>query len=279
MVRRFFNWAALSTTAIAAVLMCGSHATAQCDSGACGGGGGGAYAYGYADASASYASQGCASCASAGGGCQSGGCSFGYPGGSGGGCSSCGCGLGGKLAGGIGGRLGHHNGPLRQHASHLMDIHRRDYARNQAWPKPFDCADRQLYFSIWNPMLESGSRWNCIFTAGHFDNDTNSLNDAGISKLRDIYRNNPIGEKIALIQTGGNHGVADARLQSLRSTIDKYYGSGSFTEVAMATEFPSTFQGRRVETLNRIYQDQTAPPLIPVASGTGSTSDVGVGGG
>ena len=113
MVRRFFNWAALSTTAIAAVLMCGSHATAQCDSGACGGGGGGgAYAYGYADASASYASQGCASCASAGGGCQSGGCSFGYPGGSGGGCSSCGCGLGGKLAGGIGGRLGHHNGPL-----------------------------------------------------------------------------------------------------------------------------------------------------------------------
>ena len=99
-------------------------------------------------------------------------------------------------------------------------------------------------------MLESGSRWNCIFTAGHFDNDTNSLNDAGISKLRDIYRNNPIGEKIALIQTGGNHGVADARLQSLRSTIDKYYGSGSFTEVAMATEFPSTFQGRRVETLN-----------------------------
>jgi hypothetical protein len=158
-----------------------------------------------------------------------------------------------------------------------MQIHHRDFARNQAWPKPFDCADRQLYFSIWETMFESGYRWNCIFTANHFNVDTNTLNEAGRSKLAGIFKNNPIGQKVALVQNEGNSGVVDARLENLRSTIDKWYGSNSFEQIALSSEFPTMFNGGRVHELNRKSLDETPPPVIPVASGSGATSDIDVG--
>ena len=260
---RRLTWSALPC-AIATVFMCASFANAQCDSGGCDVGG---YANGgYQIATAPGSLDGCATPAS----CGSAGCGFGYPGGNcTDGCAGGGCGLRGGI--------GHHNGPFRQHACHLMNIHRRDYARNQAWPKPFDCADRQLYFSIWETMLDSGYRWNCLFTADHFDADTNMLNEVGKSKLAGIFKNNPVGQKVALVQNDGNGGVLEARVQNLRSTIDKWYGNGSFNEVALATEFPTTFGGARVENLNKKFGDETPPPVIPVASGSGSTSDVGVG--
>ena len=204
-----------------------------------------------------------------GGGCDSGACNFGYPGGGdsfgGGGCGKCsGCKHGGKCLQGV-----------KDHFNHLKAIQQRDFARNQAWPKPFNCADRQLYFSIWDPMVERGYRANCLLTDRHFDADSNELNQVGIAKVAGIFRNSPHAQKVALVQNSGNQAVVDARLNSLRSKIDQWYGSGSFTEVAATDIFPTQFSGSRVHALNTLSFDETPVPAIPVATGTGSTSDVG----
>ena len=250
MNRRFSR--TVSSLAIAAMLFVGPVANAQspggCDSGP------GAYPV---------AQEGCASCNTADS-------SFGYPAADTGSASGCrgGCGHGG---------WGHHGGHFRSQVNHLSQIHRRDFARNQAWPKPFACADRQLYHCIWNPMIQSGVRWNCIFTAQHFDPETNELNSSGLAKIQGIFRNSPLDQKIALVQTGGNERVVDMRLENLRNVIDQWYGPSSFVEVAKTGEYPGSFAGNRAETINFQYGEQTPPPVIPVASGTGSTSDVGVG--
>ncbi len=246
-MNRRLNWTKLSLALVATWLM-GSTANAQCDSGGCDVAVGGTAFVG-----------GCAS-----GHCDR-GSGFGYPGGSG--CQGAACGVGG----------GGHNGPFRQHAQHLMQIHRRDFARNQAWPKPFDCADRQLYHCIWNPMLDAGCRSNCLFTANHFDTDTNELNDMGRAKVRSIFRNFAMADKYALVQNDGNRSVADSRLQNLQNAIDNWYGSDAFVEVAVTDLYPVGFAGSRAESINNLSLQETPPPVIPVASGAGSTSDVAVG--
>jgi hypothetical protein len=193
---------------------------------------------------------------------------FGYPGF--GGSSASGCSAGGGAGCGVG-------SSLRERADHLAEIHRRDFARNQAWPKPFDCADRQLYFAMWDPMFEQGIRCNCLFTSVHFDPNTNELNQTGRSKVQAIFQNNPIGQKIALLQNAGNSRDVQARLQNLQNTIDTWYGQNAFMEVALSDYSPTIFTGSRSQLLNELRAKQTAAPIIPVASGTGTTSDVASG--
>jgi hypothetical protein len=172
---------------------------------------------------------------------------------------------------------GESQGRIKSHIAHLCEYHRRVYRRNRVWPKPFNCADRQLYFAMWEPMFETGFRCNCVFTDNHFDEETNELNDAGKAKIAGIYRNAPKGHKLALVQNDGNSRVVDARLRNLESAINTWYGSDSFSEIALTDNFLPTFSASRVEILNQMSGAQTPPPIIPVASGTGSTSDIAVG--
>ena len=69
----------------------------------------------------------------------------------------------GFLSGGRGliGRHGHFS-DWQQQRDHYQQIAEQVAARNNAWPKPFNCADRQLYFSIWEPMIDSGFERNAL---------------------------------------------------------------------------------------------------------------------
>ncbi len=201
------------------------------------------------------------------GGCSESG-TLGYP------TSSGDCGGACYDQGGRGGQIG--NGNFKAYYAHLCEINKRAYDRNRAWPKPFDCADRQLYFSMWNNMLEDGYRCNCVFTETHFDGATNQLNEAGKSKIRGIFKNNPIGQKVALVQNSAPGNIVDARLENLQSTIDQWYGTDSFAEVALTEKYPTGFAASRVEAINQLSNTETPAPVIPVATGTGSTSDVGI---
>jgi hypothetical protein len=202
------------------------------------------------------------------GGCGTGDCATGSAvyGDAGVGCDSCRTGA-----------WGGSDGRIKSNVAHLCEYHRRVYRRNRVWPKPFDCADRQLYFAMWEPMFDSGFRCNCVFTDNHFDAETNELNDAGKAKIAGIFRNAPKGHKVALVQNAGDANDLDARLRHLESTIDTWYGTDSFSEIALTDKFLPGFSASRVETLMQLSGETTPPPVIPVASGTGSTSDVGVG--
>lgn len=258
--------------AVAATVLFFNTAFAQCDSG-CGGGG-------YADAGFAGAAYGAGggygggSCdggcggnidAGFGGGIATGG--FDYPGG-GGGCGGAGCGGGGKFGGAIAG----HKANFSAWKAHVKEINRISMARNGAWPKPFACADRQLYFQFWQPMIQSGINANCLLSDHHFDGETGELNAAGKSRLRSIAQNNPVGQKAVLIQNTGDQMVNNQRQTYVQQVVSDWYGGSGFSQVAVSNSFPIRGPGARIETLDRLYSEGTAPPIIPVASGSGSTT-------
>lgn len=202
-------------------------------------------------------------------------------------CTSCSgastIGLAGTHVGNRG-LLGHHGGwcprcqafreKTRAHLDHLGAIHDVGSARNKAWPKPFACADRQRLFAMWDQMLDQGWRAGCIFTNDHFVADSEQLNEAGQAKLAGIMKNNAIGQKAFYVQRTENGDLSRQRLATLRTTVEQWYGLDQVTEIAFTDHFPTPGAGLRVEIINQLNQEETPAPVIPVASGQGSTSDV-----
>lgn len=163
---------------------------------------------------------------------------------------------------------------VHQHIEHLGAIHDVVSRRNKAWPKPFACADRQQYFMMWDAMLDDGWRLGCVFTDDHFAYNSDELNQAGQAKLAAIMKNNAIGQKAFYVQRSASSDLAKRRLTAVRTTVEKWYGLEDVTEIAYADRLPMLGDGNRTEIVNQLNIDGMPAPVIPVASGTGSTSDV-----
>ncbi len=204
--------------------------------------------------------QGCTGCAgTAGGDAYFGGPdrgSFGYASAD---CSSCGSARGGCS----------HCQRWREHWAHLKVENEKVCARNRAWPKPFDCADRQLYFSIWEPMLDAGYEKHCTLTQAHFDPETHELNKYGQSAVAGIMHNMPEHRKTIFIHRDVDQTVSDSRMNDVRNAIQTWYGESTTASIAFTDNLPTRSNGDRVQVINGLYREGTPAPVIPVATGGG----------
>jgi len=192
--------------------------------------------------------------------CQGQAASFSYP--AGGGCGKAGCGIGGgKIAGA--------KANLKAWYAHIHHVNDVATARNGAWPKPFQCNDRQQYFAIWQPMLQSGMNANSLLSDHHFDK-SGELNASGKTRLRTIAQNHPAGQKAVLIQNTGDQFTNNQRVTYVQQIINDFYGQQNFAQVAVSDSYPVGGSGARYEVVNQLSAEGIAPPIIPVASGTES---------
>ena len=154
-----------------------------------------------------------------------------------------------------------------EHARHQND---KVCARNRAWPKPFDCADRQLYFSIWEPMLDAGYQKHCTLTSAHFDAETQQLNNYGKSAVAGIMQNMPSHRKTIFIHRDIDQQISDSRMNEVRNAVETWYGSTTQASIAFTDRLPTRSNGDRIEIINGLYREGTPPPTIPVATGGGT---------
>lgn len=195
--------------------------------------------------------QDCGSCAS----CSSGGyaadSNFSYPG------ASCGC-------GGRGGRMAHHREKLDAMRAESAKI----TARNDAWPKPFACADRQVYHDIFSPMIDQGFEEQCCLSNEHFDASTNELNQFGVSTVAGIMQNMPSNHKHVFIHRDSDQDISQARLNSVNSMVRMMYGQmAPNAQVAFSNKQPSSVPGVRAETITNLFNANTPKPIIPISQG------------
>ena len=165
---------------------------------------------------------------------------------------------------GLGGKLN-----FRARVHHLKEFNHLVSQRNVAWPKPFTCADRQLYFKMWEPMLDTGWRASCILNHRHFVEGTVDLNQAGRMKLAAIMKNHAVGQKAFYIARDQPIELSIKRLESVKRTLQQWYGLGDVFEIAFTDLEPVKGDGLRTQNVGQLYSDQTPPPVIPVATGTG----------
>lgn len=141
------------------------------------------------------------------------------------------------------------------------------YARNDAWPKPFNCQDRMAYYSVWDAMIGQGYAQNCVLSAEYFDPETNELNQAGLSKIATVIQNLPSDRRQLLISRDANDTVTQARLNQVNLVVRTYHGQVADNMMVGLTEMqPSMMSGLQADTMMKRQLEGLPAPVIPVAS-------------
>ncbi|MCI0359432.1 MAG: hypothetical protein L0211_13225 [Planctomycetaceae bacterium] len=152
-----------------------------------------------------------------------------------------------------------------------------DFHRNNAWPEPFQSADRavtRLPFCI-----QADNGWKMQNTIGTFMFDENSqLNSAGDLHVKWIVTQAPIHRRAVFVLKGDNADRTAARVASVNEAVAKYAG-GAMPPVMVTDTEPSGWSGSYVDAIGQQLHDTIPPPRLPAASSGGGGGGGGSGGG
>ncbi len=176
------------------------------------------------------------------------GAHFGYP-------SQAGCPTG------RGGTLGHN---WQQSHAEARAQAEKVFLRNQAWPKPFDCWDRQSYFATWNQFYDAGLCAELTLLDAHFENQTDQLNSFGIRRLAAIVSSNSSDRLAVFIARTNNEQLNQSRVNQVRLAVGRILGSADGTLVAVSEQDIVPLSGRYHSTVNELRTQQTPPPIISI---------------
>ena len=185
---------------------------------------------------------------------------FGYPGGS---CATCNGGPG------FGGGGHQHGEVLRAKLDHAIAYDQKVSARNEAWPKPFNCADRQVYSAMWGPLLDAGFADQTTINAVHFGQD-GKLTRYGKTQIAGIMRNMPQHRKVVYVQRDRDEFTTQQRYNEVQQVVSTFYGHSG--RVALTDRNPINQQGLRAEATTNAYYGALPTPNIPVSDGSSSVS-------
>ena len=182
---------------------------------------------------------------------------FGYPSG---GCSTGACGhsVGGGHAG-----LG--NGNFRSRLDATQAQNEKIYARNGAWPKPFSCADRQLFHNLWTPMFAAGWEDQNILTSTHF-NEEGELTSYGKQQISSMLANMPQHNRTIFVQKTADPNRTQMRLATVQNIIQTSHPHRS-GNVQASNRTPQTLAGWRAVDIIEKATSSAPNPRIPIASG------------
>ena len=184
-------------------------------------------------------------------------------------CAESGCGTGF----GYPGKSGHFGGSRHEKFEALKAQNAKIAARNDAWPKPFNCADRQLYHEIWAPMINEGFEEQCVLNETHFDSGTHELNRFGLHTVAGIVQNMPSHRKHVFVTQDADETITQARLANVQTTLQTYYGQiAPSAQVSLSTKQPAFISGVRAETISNKFISGQPVPNIPISSANSTVS-------
>ena len=185
---------------------------------------------------------------------------------------AAGCGHGGCRSGH--GSIGSHVHEAKQRLAHTSAINQKAAARNEAWPNPFACWDKQGYYETWRPMLQAGSEVQAVLDTNYFT-DANELNRVGIDRVAGIVQNMPTGERTVYVNRSGDDFVDKARMDAIRHTISTYYAQSGPADVRMSNRIPQSVNGADILVSRELRRTSLPPAIIQVGQGESVTEAVG----
>lgn len=129
------------------------------------------------------------------------------------------------------------------------------------WPHPYDCVDRESIASTYATMARRGWMNTTTLHEFHFDDEFQTLNSSGISKLRYVLHNVP-AEYRAVYVNDVDRRLTPMRVANVRASLVELSGqANSLPVVARYADNPSR-PAMEVEQINRQRLDGMLPPVI-----------------
>ena len=156
---------------------------------------------------------------------------------------------------------------------------RVDWHRNNAWPEPFQSADRALVREVFCIQVDNG--WKMQNTVGtYLFDENNQLNHAGELLVKWIVTQAPTHRRAVFVLKGDNAEATATRVASVNVAVTKYAG-GAMPPVMVTDTEPMGWSGSYVDAIGQQFQSSIPSPRLPAAGngGGGGGSGGGSGGG
>jgi len=148
----------------------------------------------------------------------------------------------------------------------------RDFKRNNCWPAPFVCPDRQAVREPFVRMVAKG--WTRENTLGdhHFEPETGKLTYAGVLKVRKILLLGPIEHRTIYVYRAMKPEETAARVDAVQQLAADTLRTGQLPAV-LETNLPAPgWPADQVDNVSRRYRATMPDPRLPAASGEQDSS-------
>jgi uncharacterized membrane protein YgcG len=149
--------------------------------------------------------------------------------------------------------------------------------RNNEWPMPFNCADRNYAIAPFGVMIAGGWQRQNLIGENYFDENSTRLNAAGVERVRFILRQAPVEHRVLYVQSDLDDNITRMRVDAVQETIVALQPKGPMPEVAISN---MVAEGRPAEMVAAEFKNfVTSSPSTRLSShsssGGGSGSNNG----
>lgn len=155
-----------------------------------------------------------------------------------------------------------------------------DWHRNNAWPEPFQSADRAITREYWHIQVNNG--WRLQNTVGNFffEEGSNDLTRAGELKVRQIVLQNPVHRRTVFVLMADTEVVTAKRVEAVQRAVSKFIPEGPLPQILKTDVDVDGGSGEYFDKIDNAYrQSIPAPRLGGDSSGSGGSSGGSGGGG
>ncbi len=156
---------------------------------------------------------------------------------------------------------------------------RVDFNRNNAWPEPFQSADRALTREFWHIQVNNG--WRLQNTVGNlfFEEGSNDLTRAGDLKIRQIVTQNPSHRRTVFVLMSDTQAITSKRVEAVQRAVSKYVPEGPLPQILLTDVDVDGGSGEYFDRIDNAYrQSIPAPRLGDSSSGSSGGGSSGSGG-
>lgn len=150
-----------------------------------------------------------------------------------------------------------------------------DFHRNNAWPEPFQTADRAVTREPFCIQVNNG--WKMQNTIGTylFNAETQELNRAGELKVKWVITQAPIHRRAVFVLVGETPEDTKVRVESVQRYISRVMPDGNLPPVMLTNTEPEGGSGEYFDAVNRAMMQSIPAPRLPadasVSGGSGSS--------
>jgi len=142
-----------------------------------------------------------------------------------------------------------------------------DWHRMNAWPEPFQVADREVTLSPLLDMTNAGWRMQNTMSDHFFVVETQALTQAGQLKLRWIATQTPLHRRTVHVLRSFEPGATSLRVQAVERYLDKLLTAGERPSVVLTSKVPFGGSGEYFENIDRQLKSSIPAPRLPPTTG------------
>jgi hypothetical protein len=140
-----------------------------------------------------------------------------------------------------------------------------DTLRNNVWPKPFVCPDRQAVRMPFHMMVHNGWRRENLLGEHHFCPGTPELTEAAKLKVKWILREAPRHHRTIYVHAADNPVDTAARIDEVQSLVVTLAPTGELPSVVETTVNPPGWPAGQVDAIGRKFESAFPDPVLPAA--------------